>query len=214
MFFGHMSKYIARRGFIRDHYENLTNKIMNKAKRVNIIDEYFNKDSVKKINDFFAKVITGKLEEESGGRFSYLINGKKLKIENLATGLKAFSILKLLFDNGYISSDTLLIIDEPEVHLHPQWQIILAELITLFIRELGANIVLTSHSPYFIEAIDTYSDAYEIKDMTNFYLTLKTNNNTSTFENVNSSLAKVYNLLSYPFDILQKVKLEGQNDNK
>jgi predicted ATPase len=209
-----MSKYIARRGFIRDHYENLTNKIMNKAKRVNIIDEYFNKDSVKKINDFFAKVITGKLEEESGGRFSYLINGKKLKIENLATGLKAFSILKLLFDNGYISSDTLLIIDEPEVHLHPQWQIILAELITLFIRELGANIVLTSHSPYFIEAIDTYSDAYEIKDMTNFYLTLKTNNNTSTFENVNSSLAKVYNLLSYPFDILQKVKLEGQNDNK
>lgn len=209
-----MSKYIARRGFIRDHYENLTNKIMNKAKRVNIIDEYFNKDSVKKINDFFAKVITGKLEEESGGRFSYLINGKKLKIENLATGLKAFSILKLLFDNGYISSDTLLIIDEPEVHLHPQWQIILAELITLFIRELGANIVLTSHSPYFIEAIDTYSDAYEIKDTTNFYLTLKTNNNTSTFENVNSSLAKVYNLLSYPFDILQKVKLEGQNDNK
>lgn len=209
-----MSKYIARRGFIRDHYENLTNKIMNKAKRVNIVDEYFNKDSVKKINDFFAKVITGKLEEESGGRFSYLINGKKLKIENLATGLKAFSILKLLFDNGYISSDTLLIIDEPEVHLHPQWQIILAELITLFIRELGANIVLTSHSPYFIEAIDTYSDAYEIKDMTNFYLTLKTNNNTSTFENVNSSLAKVYNLLSYPFDILQKVKLEGQNDNK
>lgn len=122
--------------------------------------------------------------------------------------------MKLLFDNGYISSDTLLIIDEPEVHLHPQWQIILAELITLFIRELGANIVLTSHSPYFIEAIDTYSDAYEIKDMTNFYLTLKTNNNTSTFENVNSSLAKVYNLLSYPFDILQKVKLEGQNDNK
>lgn len=209
-----MSKYIARRGFIRDHYENLTNKIMIKAKRVNIIDEYFNKDSVKKINDFFAKVITGKLEEESGGRFSYLINGKKLKIENLATGLKAFSILKLLFDNGYISSDTLLIIDEPEVHLHPQWQIILAELITLFIRELGANIVLTSHSPYFIEAIDTYSDAYEIKDTTNFYLTLKTNNNTSTFENVNSSLAKVYNLLSYPFDILQKVKLEGQNDNK
>ena len=84
----------------------------------------------------------------------------------------------------------------------------------MFIRELGANIVLTSHSPYFIEAIDTYSDAYEIKDMTNFYLTLKTNNNTSTFENVNSSLAKVYNLLSYPFDILQKVKLEGQNDNK
>jgi hypothetical protein len=61
-----MSKYIARRGFIRDHYENLTNKIMNKAKRVNIIDEYFNKDSVKKINDFFAKVITGKLE---GGKW-------------------------------------------------------------------------------------------------------------------------------------------------
>lgn len=39
---------------------------MNKAKRVNIIDEYFNKDSVKKINDFFAKVITGKLE---GGKW-------------------------------------------------------------------------------------------------------------------------------------------------
>ena len=62
-----MSKYIARRGFIRDHYENLTNKIMNKAKKVNIIDEYFNKDMLRKSTIFHKSYVKIRGGEVVGG---------------------------------------------------------------------------------------------------------------------------------------------------
>ena len=37
--------------------------------------------------------------------------------------------MKVLLDNGTIVKNGTLILDEPEVHLHPAWEIILAEMI-------------------------------------------------------------------------------------
>ncbi|NSW92527.1 MAG: AAA family ATPase [Firmicutes bacterium] len=201
------SQFSFLRWYPNRHYEDLANKVANKAKKENIVDEFFSKESREIIDKYFSKIITGKLEQAPSGKYSYIINGKKLNIENLATGLKIFSQIKLLFDNGYINRDSIFIIDEPEVHLHPKWQILLAELLVLFVKEVGANIVLTSHSPYFIEAIDVYSDHYGLKSKTDFYLATKNDNDMATFENVNTSLNKVYELLAFPFEVLQDVKV-------
>ena len=48
-------------------------------------------------------------------------DGKTFDLNEVATGIKAFSIIQLLLKNGHIDNRTLLIIDEPESHLHPQW---------------------------------------------------------------------------------------------
>lgn len=141
-----------------------------------------------------------------GKILEYNINGKNIKIENLASGLKVFIVLRLLYENGYISRESLLIIDEPETHLHPKWQLDCAELLTLFVKELEANILLISHSPYFIEAIEVFSEHYKIEHKTNFYLATKKEPHLVVFENVTQQLENVYKLLSFPFDKLEEIR--------
>ena len=48
-------------------------------------------------------------------------DGQSFPLFDSATGIKSFAVLQLLLRNGVINKNTLLIIDEPEAHLHPQW---------------------------------------------------------------------------------------------
>ena len=67
-----------------------------------------------------------------------------------------------------LSPSHLLIFDEPENHLHPQWQTLLAKIFTSLV-EHNIPILLTTHSPMFINALQEFSEKKGISDKTNFY---------------------------------------------
>lgn len=71
--------------------------------------------------------------------------------------MKSFIIIKTLLQNGSIDENGIIILDEPEIHLHPEWQLKFAEIIVLLQKEFGLNILLNTHSPYFLNAIEVYS---------------------------------------------------------
>lgn len=124
------------------HGNNLKSKIFFKIPNENILGLYLNtkKHNLEPIENIFRNVLTGNIVKKIDGKIlEYNINGKNIKIENLASGLKVFIVLRLLYENGYISRESLLIIDEPETHLHPKWQLDCAELLTLFVKELEAK---------------------------------------------------------------------------
>ena len=91
-------------------------------------------------------------------------------IGNLSTGVKSFAVLLRLLDNGYINENSCIILDEPEVHLHPKWQLKYAELLVMLQEQLDLHVLINSHSPYFISAIEEYSKEYNIQDKCNYYL--------------------------------------------
>jgi len=123
-----------------------------------------------------------------------------LTLSNLAMGSKMFAILKMLLANGNINSKTLLILDEPEAHLHPEWQNKLAEIITLLVKILNVNIVITSHSSNFVLALQTYAMKHHLEDKTNFYLTNKNDDKyTVDYSKMNSNLNKIYYEFAKPF---------------
>lgn len=70
-----------------------------------------------------------------------------------------------------------LIIDEPEVNLHPDWQFKLANILMLLVKKLNVSIYINTHSPLFIEAINAFSEYYDLDDETNYYLTEKSDGN-------------------------------------
>ena len=74
-------------------------------------------------------------------------DGLNIPLEKAATGLKAFAYLQRLLENGYLNEETLLLIDEPEAHLHPQWIVEFARLLVLLHKELGLKIMIASHNP-------------------------------------------------------------------
>jgi len=115
-----------------------------------------------------ADIIDGEFEQFSGS-FVFKRDEIIYPLIQTAHGIKSFGVLQILIKNGHLNKYNFLIIDEPEVHLHPKWEIKYAEIIVKLVLS-GVNVLLTSHSPYFLEAIYLYSKKYHIQDKTNFYL--------------------------------------------
>lgn len=104
-------------------------------------------------------------------KLSYKRNdGKIFDLGDCATGIKSFSILQLLLKNGFLQKDTLLIIDEPEAHLHPQWIVEYARMIVLLHKEVGVKFFIASHSTDMISAIRYIAAKEGVQDNLNFYL--------------------------------------------
>ena len=72
-------------------------------------------------------------------------------------------------ENGYLNTDTLLMIDEPEAHLHPQWIVEYARLLVMLNKQLGLKIMMASHNPDMVAAIHDIAYKEDILDNTNFY---------------------------------------------
>ena len=61
-------------------------------------------------------------------------------------------------------------LDEPESHLHPEWINKFAEILVLLIKELHIHVLLTTHSPNLLLALDYYSNTYGVSELSHFYL--------------------------------------------
>ena len=102
-------------------------------------------------------------------------DGSVFNLLDVATGIKSFSILQLLLKNGILTDKTLLIIDEPESNLHPQWIIEYARIIVMLNKELGVKFFLASHNPDMVSAIRYISEKEGILERVNFYLAERIN---------------------------------------
>lgn len=100
-------------------------------------------------------------------------DGTTFNLLDVATGVKSFAILLLLIKNGSLSDKTLLIMDEPESHLHPQWIIEYARLIVLLNREIGVKFFIASHNPDMVSALKYISEKEGILIRLNYYLAEK-----------------------------------------
>ena len=76
----------------------------------------------------------------------------------------------MLLDNGIIDENCLLIIDEPEAHLHPQWIVEYARMIVLLRKTIKAKFFIASHSTDMVEALRSLSDAEGIESDLRYYL--------------------------------------------
>ncbi len=198
-----------RLGYLPFHQLSLFDKIYEGLK--NPTDSSLNADLL----ELFDEIIKGNLDYEENTFFSlnYKEENKDFLMINTATGIKSISILKSLLINE-LDSNSLIIMDEPEVHLHPEWQVKLAELIVKLSIKGDINFYINSHSPQFIEAIEVYSEKYEINDKTNFYLT-KEYDDTGTFDFFKiekNNMNEIYADLGNPYVIINKER--GKNLKK
>lgn len=133
---------------------------------------------------------------------------KEVNIHNTSNGIKMFGLLQILIANETIKENSILIFDEPEVHLHPKWQLKYAEIIIELVKS-GVTVLVTSHSPYIVEALKTYSDKAKLEDKTNFYLAESKDGVSSTIKNVSNDLEPIFEKLSEPFNKLEQEEIEN-----
>lgn len=163
-------------------------------------------DSLNKIDHYLNTTTKINIVKESNEYYYNSVNSDtNIDIKNASTGLKTFIIIKMLLENGSLQKNGTIILDEPETHLHPDWQIIFAELIVLLNKYLGIHILINSHSPYFVRAIEVYSAKHKVADKCNYYLTYDDiDTGTSKVDDVTNSLNEIYSKLAEAFDILEE----------
>ena len=173
---------------MKDLYFNLSTKLEKPNKNHFLKEKIF-------------KIIKGEFKEDENGIFHFHKDSKILNLFNVATGIKYFGILQVLLDNNRLTNTSLIILDEPEVHLHPKWQLEMAKIIVELVKN-GVKVLVNSHSPYMIEALQRYSELAKVNS--DFYLAedgyIKKENDSNS-----ETLAKIFEKLSEPFDVFEEM---------
>ena len=85
-------------------------------------------------------------------------------------GLKFFVLMRFMLQKGVLSDQDILILDEPENHLHPEMQVIYAQILVKLQKQFNLTVLVTSHSSFFVNALQRFCLSEEIVDRTHFYV--------------------------------------------
>lgn len=164
-------------------------------------ESIWNRDFANLLTSKITNIINLNIKTEDGEIVAYKKNDKlPIRLENLATGIKSFVLLLLLIEKGYIAKNTLLVLDEPEVHLHPKWQLEYARIIVKLVKN-GIKVLVATHSPYMIEMLEVLSKKERIES--NFYLPKRVDSGVIFEELETGKLCPIYTLLSEPYEVIE-----------
>ena len=178
-----------------------------------IIEVVRAKEKLADLFEMLQNVVEGDIVMDQKDEF-YLRTDKydePISLHNLSTGMKSFVILKMLIEKGCLKDKDVLILDEPEIHLHPQWQIAYAELIVLLQKQFDLSVVITTHSPYFVDALNLFSCKYGTDKKVNYYLS-SNQNNMVTIDNVTDNIDLIYKKMATPIQMLDTLRYELNNN--
>lgn len=136
------------------------------------------------------------------------VNGQ-IYIPNVASGAKSMALIARAIENGWIRERDLLIIDEPESNLHPEWQVRFAEWLVELSDKLGLRLLLNTHSPYFLRAIERFCGRESMIGKLHVYLMEQdrgadgTALPTFSAHDVTDDIGQVYRAMAKPFEEIE-----------
>lgn len=172
------------------------------------IDATLQNDNVKEVVTDVSNALGGSLEYNTNTRrFEFIKKdfgkGANVSIGNAASGEKILGIFQRLALKGLFGPDKILILDEPENHLHPEWLAVLAEvLVKLSIAK--CPILVTSHSPDLLQAIRYYAKKHGLSQLKMYLADSKT----QVVEDKTGREYEIFDNLSKPINDIFKFSVE------
>lgn len=202
----YINSYLIDEKPIFGYEEHITYLIDNL--NTNESDIWINEDLIH-FQERFDKIINGTFHNNDLSNFSFYSDVGNIQTVNTSSGIKQIGILQLLLKNNKLKEGVFLIIDEPELNLHPEWQFNFAEVLVLLVKEFNVNLYINSHSPFFIEAIDAFAEFYDMEEDVNYYLTEESEvEGKYNFTKIESNeLYKIYNNLGNVYDLINQLRL-------
>lgn len=151
--------------------ENLPTYWIDLLRKVSMqsVDSSLQNSTIKEAVADISNALGGSLEYNTNRRrFEFIKkdfnNGTNVFVSNAASGEKILGIFQQLALKGMFGPDKILILDEPENHLHPEWLAVLAEvLVKLAVAK--CPILITSHSPDLLQAIRFYAKRHDLSQL-------------------------------------------------
>ena len=185
---------------VPSHIKDMAEKIMNAARHP-IDQKAFSLMDV-------SSIIGGKFVYDRDSHQIVFKEGKnRYTTINVASGIKCFGIIDLLESANFIGPNRLLIWDEPENHLHPEWQVVFAEKLVKLAKE-GVPVLVTTHSPYFLQSIRYHAGKVKLTNYVNYYMPEVGDDQLSTVVDVTDDLTGVFERLTEPLGAIMDDHVE------
>lgn len=139
------------------------------------IDDILTKDKIDRILSRIVSVIHGKVVGQPNNKVGFSDEEMKasFRLENLSRGVRAFALLQTAIRYQVLTERDVLILDEPEIHLHPDWLMDYAEILVILQEELSLTVLVTTHSAYFLQALQLYARKHKRLEVLNAYKAVK-----------------------------------------
>lgn len=145
-------------------------------------------------------IVEGHFAFDEASRDLYFFRGEShFSPINVASGIKSFGVIQMLLETNAINENKILIWDEPENHLHPQWQVEFASVL-VELAKAGIPIVISTHSPYFIQGVRYFSVRQDLEKFVNYYFADVKADGLSVLEDVTDDLNRVFVKLAEPLN--------------
>lgn len=182
------------------------------VKQESVINTVLAREKLRTVEQIIDKIVPEEIHKDNGEWVVMSDSGSEaLRVDNLSAGVKAFLLVKLLLERGVIKEKDVLILDEPEIHLHPEWQIKYAEVIVLLQKMFDLSILVTTHSRDFFEAIDLYSKLHGLAGVCKFYISDESEGAVE-FRDVSEDTSEVYRHLVNPSKLLDKLRFDLEDN--
>ena len=146
---------------------------LNEDSMTNILESVINKKDLDEVRDVLKRAYSGDTIINQG-KYYYSENGFDFDFRNISAGLKAFGLIERMLETGVLKRKDVLILDEPEIHLHSEWQIIYAELIVLLQKKFDLTVLIVTHSFQFLESLNFFMKRHGTSEKGNYYTPVET----------------------------------------
>ena len=122
-----------------------------------------NNELLSKVKDLSYSILKGEYKYSYNEERLYYTPTEYVKFSLSSSGQQeATWIILLIFAQILNNAQTTLLIEEPEAHLHPEAQMSMVHLISLFANIKGNSVIVTTHSPYILTSINSLMYAYNV----------------------------------------------------
>jgi len=149
-------------------------------------------------------------DDVSGDQWLFTLGGQgQIPISQCADGMKSMSALLMLDKCGLLQpeSDSLLIIDEPEVHLHPQWVVEMARILVHLAKRRKVRVLVTTHSPDMVYALRDFVENESFGSNARFYLAKESETQKGQFdyENLGMNIGPIFTVFNQAKDKIASI---------
>ena len=133
-------------------------------------------------------------------------DGQTFDLSQSATGVQAFAFLQLLLKKGLINDRSLIIIDEPEAHLHPQWIVEYAKVLVELNKKTKARFFIATHSTDMVSALRYIAEKEETLDHLSYYRAVPADADAYTYDyqNMGTDIEPIFESFNKSYELIEK----------
>lgn len=173
-------------------------------------DVAYNQETSKYLSDNILKG-EASYSEKTSSLIYQRNDGKIFDLSQSATGVQAFAFLQLLLKKGLINDRSLIIIDEPEAHLHPQWIVEYAKVLVELNKKTKAKFFIATHSTDMVSALRYISGKEETLDHLTYYRAVPSEADAYTYDyqNMGTDIEQIFESFNKSYELIEKYGIDN-----